>query len=144
MNKLFLALGSVLILGFAHQSISQQSFVEAKMTVHDLFGMEGREVMEGITARGIGAGTIRMARIEVQTGHSTPNHNHPDEEIILVLEGRIRGVSGDDEFFLERGEVIVIPAYVHHNYEAIESSVTIEVFGPGNRSFNAETGITSP
>ena len=144
MNKFFLALVSVLIIGFAQQSISPESYVEAKMTVHDLFGMEAREVMEGIRARGIGAATIRMARIEVQTGHSTPDHNHPDEEIILVLEGRIKGMSGDDEFFLGPGEVIVIPAYVHHHYEAIESSVTIEVFGPGNRSFNAETGTTSP
>jgi quercetin dioxygenase-like cupin family protein len=144
MNKFFLALVSVLIIGFAQQSVSQQPVIEAKMTVHDLFGMEPRGVMEGIKARGIGAATVRMARIEVETGHSTPDHNHPDEEIILLLEGRIKGVSGDEEFFLEPGEVIVIPAYVQHHYEAIESSVTIEVFGPGTRSFNAETGTTSP
>jgi quercetin dioxygenase-like cupin family protein len=82
------------------------------------------------------------SRIEVATGHSTPDHNHPDEEIILLLEGRIKGVSGDKEFFLEPGEVIIIPAYVQHHYEAIESSVTIEVFGPGNRGFDAATGTS--
>jgi quercetin dioxygenase-like cupin family protein len=137
MNKFILALVSVLIIGFAQQSVSQQPLVEPAMTVHDLFGMEPREVMEGIKARAVGAATVRIARIEVETGHSTPDHNHPDEEIILLLEGRIKGVSGDKEFFLEPGEVIVIPAYVHHHYEAIESSVTVEVFGPGRRDFDA-------
>jgi len=137
MNKIILALVSVLIIGFAQQSISQQPLVVPAMTVHDLFGMEPRQPMAGVTARGVGAATVRISRIEVETGHSTPDHNHPDEEIILLLEGRIKGVSGDKEFFLEPGEVIIIPAYVHHHYEAIESSVTVEVFGPGRRDFDA-------
>ena len=137
MNKSIIALVSVLIIGFAQQSTSQQPLTQPKMTVHDLFGMEAREVMEGVKARGVGAATVRVARIEVATGFSTPDHNHPDEEIILLLEGRIKAVSGDQEIIVEPGGLLIFPAYVQHHYEALESSVTVEVFGPGRRDFDA-------
>ena len=137
MNRLIIAIFAILIAGFAHQSVSQQHLIEPKMTIVDFFGMEPSNPMDGITARSIDLATMRLARIEVATGHSTPDHNHPDEEVIIVLEGRVKAVSGDEEFVLGPGEMIVIPAYVQHHYEAIESSVTIEAFGPGihNRGF---------
>ena len=139
MNRILVVFFTVLVAGFAHQSISQQHLIEPEMTVIDFFGMEPRNPMEGITARAIDLATIRLARIEVATGHSTPDHNHPDEEVVLVLEGRIKAVSGEQEFILGPGEMIVIPAYVQHHYEALESSVTVEAFGPGihNRSFGS-------
>jgi quercetin dioxygenase-like cupin family protein len=139
MKKLSIAFLSVLVAAFAHQSVSQQHLTEPKMTVIDFFGMEPRNPMEGITARGTDLATFRVARIELETGHSTPDHNHPDEEMIILLEGQVKAVSGDEEFIVNPGEMIIIPAYVQHHYEAIESSVSIEVFGPGvhNRSFGA-------
>jgi unsaturated pyranuronate lyase len=133
MSRFIVALVSVVVVGFAQQSSSQQSLIQPKLTVHDLFGMQPREVREGIKGRSVSAATIRLSRIEVAKGFSTPDHNHPDEEIVLLLEGRIKAVSGGEEFILEPGQLIMIPAYVQHHYEALESSVTIETFGPGRR-----------
>ena len=48
----------------------------------------------------------------------------------MLLEGRLRAISGDREFILTPGELVVIPAYVEHHYEALEDSVTLEAFGP--------------
>jgi len=49
----------------------------------------------------------------------------------MLLEGRLRAFSGDREFLLEPGDMVVVPAYVEHRYEALEDSVTVEAVGPG-------------
>ncbi len=95
---------------------------------------------EGFSAHFVSAATIRMLRAEVAAGTSTTHHNHPDEEMVYVVEGRIRVFSGGNEVELGAGELVVFPAYVDHHYEAIEDSMTIEVFGPG-RTFGAPAGM---
>ena len=130
MNRPIIALVSVIIIMFAHQGISQQ-LMEPEMTVHDLDGMTARNPREGLHVQNVAAATVRFNRIQIATGASTPNHNHPDEEVVYLLEGSIKAFSGDREFVLEPGELIIIPAYVQHHYEALEDSVTLEAFGPG-------------
>ena len=131
MKKIYFALVSILIVGFAHQSLSQQPLLVPELTVVDLFGMEPRNAREGLQARVVRRPTMRMNRIDIAKGYSTPNHNHPDEEMVLVLEGRVRAFSGDKQVEVGPGELIVIPAYVPHHYEALEDTITIEAFGPG-------------
>ncbi len=140
MNRLIIALVSFLVLTFSVLGVSQQPLMEPEMRVEDLFGMEPRSPFEGLQIRGVTAATIRLITIQIEAGASTPNHNHPDEEMVLLLEGSIKAVSGDREFVLEPGEMFVAPAYVEHHYEALEDSRTIEVFGPG-RSFGAPAGM---
>ncbi len=131
MKRYLAAFFVIAVAGFAHQSISQdQPLIEPEMTIHDLFGMEPRS-REGFQVRLLSAATIRLLRSEIEAGYATTRHNHPDEEIVLLLEGRIRAYSGDEEFDLEPGELFLAPAYVDHYYEALEDSVTIEFFGPG-------------
>ena len=89
----------------------------------------------------VAAVTVRLSRIEIAEGFFTPAHNHPDEEIVLLLEGNIRAVSGEHEFVLKPGELIVIPAYVEHHYVALEDSVTIEAFGPNRNPGGGGMGM---
>lgn len=134
MNKIIAALITLSVFGFAQLSSAQpgpQELIEPTMEVHDLFGMEGRNFREGITGRAVGMATVRISRIELEKGHSTPSHNHADEEIVLILEGHAIAYMGDEAFPFGPGEMITIPAYVEHRYEALEDVVSIEVFGPG-------------
>ena len=142
MNRFLRAVATLLIITFSTLGISQQALMQPEMTVHDLFGAEPRNgPREGLQIRfGGAAATIRMISISIEAGASTPNHNHPDEEMVLLLEGSIKAVSGDREFVLEPGEMFVVPAYVEHHYEALEDSRTVEVFGPG-RSFGGPAGM---
>ena len=107
-------------------------FTEPKMESHNLFTAPGRQVRPGITARRIPMATISVIRIDITEGNSTPDHNHPDEQIVILLEGSVKAYMGETEFLLdEPGDMITIPAYVPHTYTALEDSATIEVFGPG-------------
>ena len=51
--------------------------------------------------------------------------------MVALIEGRVRAVSGDREFLMEAGDVVVIPAWVEDSYVALEDSVTLEAVGPG-------------
>ena len=131
MKRTCLALTLMALIGFAHYSLSQQPLLVPELTVVDLFGMEPRNAREGLQSRVIRRPTMRLNRIDIAKGYSTPNHNHPDEEMVLVIQGRVRAFSGNKQIEVGPGEVIVIPAYVPHHYEALEDTMTIEAFGPG-------------
>ena len=139
MNRLIITSSAAVILAFAHQVLSQQPLMEPEMALYNLNEMEPRS-REGFQAHLISAATIRMLRAEVTAGTSTTHHNHPDEEMVYVVDGRIRVFSGGNEVELGAGELVVFPAYVDHHYEAIVDSMTIEVFGPG-RTFGAPAGM---
>ena len=139
MNR-YIALGLATVMAaFAHQGISQQPLMEPEMALYNFNEMEPR-VREGYAAHLVSAATIRILRAEVAAGTSTTHHNHPDEEMVYVVDGRIRVFSGGNEAELGPGELVVFPAYVDHHYEAIVDSMTIEVFGPG-RTFGAPAGM---
>jgi quercetin dioxygenase-like cupin family protein len=128
--------------GFAQQEA--QPLIQPKMEMHDLFGMQPRNIRPGIVGRAVSLATLRLSRIEISKGTSTPDHNHADEEIVLLLEGSIRAYSGGKEFLLKPGEMITIPAYVQHHYVALTDSVTIEAFGPGGRNLSAPPQNKAP
>jgi quercetin dioxygenase-like cupin family protein len=88
-------------------------------------------VLTGIEIRSVVANTVRVMRIEMNEGAKGPHHNHPDEELFLVVEGQVRAIGGDDTFMLNPGDVFVVPPFVAHQLEAIVDSVLIEVGGPG-------------
>ncbi|MYF69936.1 MAG: cupin domain-containing protein [Proteobacteria bacterium] len=114
----------------AHQTYSQAPVTMPEMMVYDLDAVEANE-RGGMVARTISAATIRVTHAEWAAGSRVPNHNHPDEHIIYVIEGRMRAFSGEQETVVEAGQFIVYPAYVPHRHEYLEDTVTIAVSGPG-------------
>ena len=59
-----------------------------------------------------------------------PRHSHPNEQVVNVLEGRIRIVLDDGEFEAMAGETVPLAADVPHEVEALEDSVVLDVFSP--------------
>ena len=92
--------------------------------------IEVREMQDGRVTQRISAATVGLIKVEWPAGTSTTAHNHANELVLHVLEGRLRAYSSGEEFVAEAGDVIVIPAWVDHRYEALEDSVTVEAAGP--------------
>ena len=74
--------------------------------------------------------TMTVARIILAKGALVPLHQHPNEQVTNVLEGRLRFVIGDDEQIVSGGATVLIPADVPHLVEALEDSVALDVFSP--------------
>ena len=93
--------------------------------------IEARNVRDGIHVRSVAGDTVSFTRIELEAGAQTPDHNHADEQFIYLETGRASGYVGTIEYILEPGDIIVIPAWVPHGFEALEDTVWYEVHGPG-------------
>jgi quercetin dioxygenase-like cupin family protein len=68
---------------------------------HDL-SVPGREMVQ--------------ARVDIAEGRTAPNHTHPGEEIIYVLEGTLEyRIAGQAPVKLKRGDVLFVPAGAVHS-----------------------------
>jgi quercetin dioxygenase-like cupin family protein len=74
--------------------------------------------------------TMTVARIVLAKGALVPRHQHENEQIMNVLEGRVRIAIGDEEQVLESGCTVLIPSGAPHEVEALEDSVALDVFSP--------------
>ncbi len=110
-------------------SIAQVVTPEGRLESWD--EIEARNVRDGIHVRRVGGDTVSFTRIELEAGAMTPDHNHADEQFIYLETGRASGYDGTIEYILEPGDIIVIPAWAPHGFEALEDTVWYEVHGPG-------------
>ena len=75
--------------------------------------------------------TMTIAWITLAKGARVPRHEHTNEQIATVLEGRLRFRIGDGhEFVAAAGESMPLAANVPHEVEALEDSVVLDVFSP--------------
>lgn len=89
------------------------------------------EAERAIGIRGIVTDTVRLQYLEMPKGTKSPDHNHPDEELFYILTGKLKVVGGGNEFTIGPGDIFIVPAYVAHEFEALETTTFIEVGGPG-------------
>ncbi len=74
--------------------------------------------------------TMTLALITLAKGAVVPRHDHPNEQIATVLEGRVRFDVGGSQFEAAVGESVPLAANVPHQVEALEDSVVLDVFSP--------------
>jgi unsaturated pyranuronate lyase len=74
--------------------------------------------------------TMTIARIVLAQGAVVPSHEHPNEQIATVLQGRLRFDIDGQELIAGAGESIPLAANVPHAVEALEDSVVLDVFSP--------------
>ncbi len=129
MNKKIIFIVTLIFLVFSNAGSSQVT--APKIMLHSLENLESRNMEDGRVTRRISGDAIGLIRVEWPAGTITTPHNHANELIVLLIEGRLRALGGETEYILMPGDLVVVPAYVEHGYEALEDSITIEAVGPG-------------
>lgn len=77
--------------------------------------------------------SMMMARIQIDAGQVVPTHSHENEQITTVIEGALRfwlGDGGDEVVDIVAGEILQIPSHLEHKAEALERTVSIDIFCP--------------
>jgi unsaturated pyranuronate lyase len=74
--------------------------------------------------------TMTLARVTLRKGAVVPAHEHENEQISTVLEGRVRFVVGGEERDVLAGEIVLLAANVPHGIEVLEDAVVLDVFSP--------------
>jgi len=90
-----------------HDTRAQQGVKRTDLQQHDL-SIPGREVVQ--------------VRVDIAPGVLAPDHSHPGEEIIYVIEGTLEyRLEGKPPMTLKAGEVLFIPAGAVHSARNVGS-----------------------
>jgi len=128
------SLAMFMLLAGAYAQISQPA-----MSVRSYDDVPVNDIAPGVHTRFVVGDTVMLNRVLFDEGAMSPLHNHSEEQIVTLVSGRIRVASGEQEYILEPGDVVIFPAYVLHQLEALEESVTIETLGAGGHIWRGET-----
>jgi quercetin dioxygenase-like cupin family protein len=73
---------------------------------------------------------VMLARILLKKGSIVPQHSHHNEQFSYVLDGAVKFWIDGKEIIVRSGEVLGIPGHMPHKVEALEDSVSLDVFSP--------------
>jgi quercetin dioxygenase-like cupin family protein len=68
---------------------------------------------------------IEVGRYRYPAGTGAVRHTHPNEQIMVVLSGRLRFRVADEERLLLPGDAVLIPSGTPHECEAVAEDVEV-------------------
>ena len=89
-----------------------------------------REIFPGIRARLVHTDRVTHSWVEIDEGASFPEHHHPHEQIVSVLDGTLDIVVNGEAIALGAGQVLVIPPDVPHRGRARTPCRVLDTFAP--------------
>ena len=88
-------------------------------------------IWTGVLGRAVQGDRITMAVVELAPNTIVPDHDHPNEQLGIVLKGSMTFTIGGERRELLAGDTYNIPANVVHGVVAgAEGGVAIDVFSP--------------
>lgn len=90
------------------------------------------KVRPGVTRAGFRGDNALMVMNWLEPGMEVKPHSHPFEQLVFILQGRVRFTVGDEVVEVGAGEVLRIPPDVVHCGEPVgdETAVNLDVFAP--------------
>ena len=62
----------------------------------------------------MGAQSLSVMDLHMSAESTVPTHTHPTEEAMVVLEGQLEAIIGDEVVTVQQGQTILAPAGVRH------------------------------
>jgi quercetin dioxygenase-like cupin family protein len=100
------------------------------MPIVQLDRLPVREIFPGLRARLIHSDRVTHSWVDVDAGATFPEHQHPHEQIVTVLEGELELVVDGVTHRLKRGVVFVIPPHARHSGRGITTCKVLDAFAP--------------
>lgn len=89
-----------------------------------------REIFPGVRARLIHTDRVSHSWVEIASGASFPEHHHPHEQIVSVIDGELELVVDGQPHRLVPGFVFVIPPHAPHSGRALTACRVLDAFAP--------------
>lgn len=71
-----------------------------------------------------------LTQIYLKRGALVPMHKHESEQLTYVLQGALKFLVGGEEVIVREGEVLEIPSWIEHQAEALDDTLTLDIFSP--------------
>ena len=100
------------------------------MAFINLTDLEEKELVPGFHVRFVHSENMTFAYWNIEAGSTLPDHSHPHEQVVNVIEGELElNVEGEVKV-MKPGQVAVLPGNVPHSGKAITDCKVIDVFYP--------------
>jgi quercetin dioxygenase-like cupin family protein len=107
------------------------------MPLVNLDDLKELDLAEGITARVVHAGNVSIAHAILAAGSILPEHAHPHEQVVNVMDGELELTVEGKTTTLGRGKAMVLPPMVPHSGVARSDCYVVDVFHPVREDFRA-------
>ncbi len=97
---------------------------------YEVSTLDPRELVPGHHGRFIHSEHTTHVYWTIEAGAELPEHQHPHEQIVNMLEGTYELKVGGETHRLSAGEVLVIPGGVPHGGRAHTDCKILDVFSP--------------
>ena len=89
------------------------------------------DIAPGIRRRTITWGTSMYQMIaKLDAGSRMPEHKHPQEQIVHILEGRMKLIVSGVPHELKGGESFYLASDVPHGVETVDDTMVLDTFSP--------------
>jgi quercetin dioxygenase-like cupin family protein len=105
------------------------------MPLTDLEKTKELTLAPGIRARVVNTGNMSVAHVVLDEGAMLPQHTHPNEQIVNVIDGELELIVAGEMHLLTLGRVMVLPPMVPHSGRATTKCYVIDVFHPVRDDF---------
>jgi quercetin dioxygenase-like cupin family protein len=85
----------------------------------------------GITMQSISGGQLMANWVTIEPNQQVPRHQHPNEQLGVMLEGALELTIGEETRLLRPGDAYTIPPNLPHSARTLdEGCVVLDVFTP--------------
>lgn len=105
------------------------------MLIKDLKDIDEKEIVPGYHGKFIHSENMTIAYWDITAGYPLPEHTHPHEQIVNVIEGTLELTVKSETRTLTPGSVVVIPSHVPHSGKAVTNCKVIDVFYPVRKDY---------
>ena len=95
------------------------------------------QLTDSIRRRMIVGSREMLVRWEFCKGALAARHSHPNEQIVMMLEGKLQLTVENTSTTMVSGDIVVIPPNVPHEALALEDTVVLDIFSPLREDFLA-------
>jgi quercetin dioxygenase-like cupin family protein len=100
------------------------------MPLYEWSTIEKEQLSPKLARRVVHADNMTVAEIHLQKGATVSRHSHINEQVTMMIKGRIKFMYPDHEETLGAGQVLHTPPNVPHSVEALEDSIALDFFSP--------------
>ncbi|MFC2113242.1 SMP-30/gluconolactonase/LRE family protein [Bacteroidota bacterium] len=107
-------------------------------SIYDLYDFQYTELVPGANARIVTGRGAQISFLTMDPGSEFAHHNHPEEQVMMVLRGGINEIILDGQHMMNKGDLVYLPGgMVHGGDIAPEGCDVIDVFGPPRPDYDA-------
>ncbi len=100
------------------------------MELYDWSQVAKEQLNPLISRQVIHAEKLTVARLFLKRSAVVPKHQHENEQVTLLEQGRLAFTIDGEQRTVVAGQVLRIPPNAIHEVEALEDSVALDLFSP--------------